>query len=106
MSAIREELSAPRRHLLETIEQLHFGRIQNLEVRGGEPVFDPAPRVTKEIKLGDDQCRLASEARNIGRIQIIDLFAQFDRLRDCTVETLEVKHGLPFRLTLCQAAGS
>lgn len=107
MSSTKEGLSAPRRHLLETIEQLRFGRIHNLEIRGGEPVFDPAPRITRDIKLGENESRSSFERRDIPRKnQIVDLFAQFDRLKDCTVETLEIRYGLPFRLIHCQPAGS
>jgi hypothetical protein len=36
------------------MQRLNFGRIENLHVRGGEPVFDPAPRVSKKLKIGGE----------------------------------------------------
>jgi hypothetical protein len=79
------------------MRRLHFGRIHDLEVRGGDPVFSPAPRILQDIKLGSDE-GLAASASVLRKSQVVDLFAHLDELRDCTIETLEVKHGLPFRL--------
>ena len=47
-------LSEPRRHLLEAMQRLNFGRIEGLVLRNGEPVFQPAPRIIQDIKIGGE----------------------------------------------------
>ena len=39
------------------------------------------------------------------KAQVRDLFDHFDALRTGTIRTLEVKHGLPFRMQVEEAAG-
>ena len=48
----KKTLSPARRQLLELMQRYNFCRIENLQVRAGEPVFDPSPRITQEIKIG------------------------------------------------------
>lgn len=87
------------RELLGMIHRLYYGSIHNLRIRNGEPVFDPAPRLVKEFKLGsEDSLRLERDGRSLRpREQVQDLVKRLDEVRDGIV-TLEVKHGLPFRL--------
>jgi len=42
---IKAALSPARRRLVELMQEINYGRIERLEVRDGEPVFDP-PRTT------------------------------------------------------------
>jgi hypothetical protein len=99
-------LSAPRRRLLELMQSVNFGRVEGLLVRGGEPVFEPAPRVVREIKMGGENG--PRPERNAGNFllkdQAVELFRHLDHLRDGEIEVLEVKHGLPFRLLVTEAA--
>jgi hypothetical protein len=37
-------LSPARRRLVELMQEINYGRIERLEVRDGEPVFDPCSR--------------------------------------------------------------
>ena len=50
----KASLSPPRRRLIELMQQINFGRIESLLVRNGEPAFDPAPVVIREVKFGGD----------------------------------------------------
>ena len=50
----KRSLTAPRRRLVELMQQINFGRIEGLTLRGGEPVFDPAPRIVREVKFGGE----------------------------------------------------
>ena len=45
------DLSPGQRRLLRLFQAINFGRIEELEVRGGEPQFSPLPRVFVELKL-------------------------------------------------------
>ena len=53
-SSRKSSLSNGRARLVELMQQLCFGRIENLTVRRGEPIFDPPPKVSREVKLGSD----------------------------------------------------
>ena len=47
-------LSEARRRLIRLMQNINFGAIGDLEVRGGEPMFSPPPRVVREIKFGGE----------------------------------------------------
>jgi hypothetical protein len=83
----------------------NFGRIEGLVVRRGEPVLTPPPRLVREIKFGGENGPRpeAAAADFLLKAQVVELFRQLDRLGDATVEVLEFKHGLPFRLLVADA---
>ena len=96
-------LSSPRRHLLQLMQDLHFGRIEGLVVREGEPVLDPPPRMMREIKFGGEEGLRRREPRSDDfalKAQVVEFFEFLDHLGSGTVERLEVKHGLPFRVNV------
>ena len=71
-------------------------------MKDGEPVLDPYPRVIREIKLcGESGSRkeLASEHFAL-KSQAVEFFTHLNRIENGTVEVIEVKHGLPFLMTL------
>ena len=47
----KRDLSPGRQRLVELMQQIQFGRIHDLPVRGGEPVFEPPPRAVKTVKI-------------------------------------------------------
>jgi hypothetical protein len=95
-------LSPDRRRLLETMQRLNFGRIEQLEIRGGEPTFSPGPRVVQDIKLGSENGPRPELGREdfVLRAAVIELFEHLDRLGSATVAAIEVRYGLPVRLVL------
>ena len=100
-------LSLPRKRLLEAMQRLNFGSIEDLEVRGGEPVFSQAaPRITQDIKIGAaNGPRLEAEKDNfLLKTAIIELFAHLNRIDHGSVAKIEVRHGLPFRLVVAHAS--
>jgi hypothetical protein len=96
----KRSLSQPRRRLLELMQQLNFGKIEGLQVRDREPVLDPLPRVVQEFKFGGENGPRPEAAASdfLLKSQHTELLEQFDRLGTGTVELIEVKHGLPFRM--------
>lgn len=94
----KSALSPDRRRLVELCQRLNFGRIEGLEVRGGEPVFDPQPRTVREFKFaGDNGPRPESRRADCAlKDQVGDLMRLLDAVGDGVIETLTVKHGLPF----------
>lgn len=98
----KNALSVPRRQLLQLMQRCNFCRIENLEVRGGEPVFDPAPRVIQEIKLGSANGQRPDFEKDDLQLpaQVIELFEHLQRVGNGRVAVIEVRHALPFRVML------
>jgi len=102
MEITKQDLSDARRRLLELMQEINFGRIEGLVVKGGEPVFDPSPRVVREIKFGGENGprRELGSDEYILKSQVVEFFAHLSRLDNGTVETIQVKHGLPFLMSV------
>lgn len=98
----KSSLSPARQRLVELMQRLNFGRIEHLEVRGGEPVLDPPPNVVREHKFGSENGphREAGHPDCPLKNQIRDLMSLLDEVGDGTVAVLSVKHGLPFHAEL------
>ena len=98
----KASLSRARRHLLRLIQKANFGRIEGLIVREGEPVFEPPPAVVLEIKFGAEngpRPELSTEDFTL-KTQVVEMFNHLSRLGNGTIQSLEVRHGLPFRMTV------
>ena len=97
-----QQLSAPRQRLVRLMQQVRFGRVEGLVVRAGSPVLDPRPRIIREIKFGaDNSPHLESAKMDFAlKDQVLDMLAQLEELGDGVVGSLEIQHGLPFRMTV------
>jgi hypothetical protein len=82
------------------MQRIVFGRIEGLAVRNGEPVLNPRPRIVRDIKLGSDSAPAPAKDDFQLKNQVTELLEHLEQLGTGTVECLEVRHGLPFRLTL------
>jgi hypothetical protein len=100
----KQSLSESKKHLLELMQELNFGRIEGLAVCNGDPVFEPSPRIIREFKFGGENGpRRESRIKDFAlKTQVVELFEQLTTLGDGTVESLEIKHGLPFRMNLVE----
>jgi len=98
----KSTLSAPRARLVEVMQRVNFGRIEHLAVRDGEPMFDPSPRVVREIKFGGDNGPRPEAIKPDFALksQVRDLFAQLEALGDGVISCIEIQRGLPFRMTV------
>lgn len=108
MSALRNKrsLSPGRQRLVEMMQEINFGRVEALVVRGGEPVLDPPPRVVRDFLLG--KTNAAHQARDrddfVLKDPVIELFDLFDQERSVTVENLVIQNGLPVRMSVVGGA--
>jgi hypothetical protein len=100
----KQSLSASRSTLLALMQRINFGRLEGLHFHDGEPVFDPTPRLQREIKFAGENGphRHLSSADFLLKQQVVELFDYFDQQRDGVVDLLEVKHGLPFRMVVTE----
>ena len=96
------DLSPSWQRLLRLFQTIHFGRVEELEIRNGEPVFSPEPRVFLELKLdAADGPRPEVRLGNFElRSQVERFIQQIRRFNNGTVERIEVRHGLPFRMVI------
>ena len=97
-----EDLSPAKQRLLRLFQTINFGRIEELEIRNGEPEFNPPPRIFVELKLdAADGSRPESRLTRFPlRSQVERFFDQISRLNDGAVEVIEIRHGLPFRMVI------
>jgi hypothetical protein len=102
----KSSLSPARRRLVELMQDLNFGRLERLEVLDSQPVFDPPPRIVREIKFGaQNGPRPEAVLRDfVLKAQLVEFCAWLDTLGDGVIERLEVQHGLPFRIVVEQSA--
>lgn len=105
MSATKMELTANRRRLVELMQRVNFGRVEDLRVRKGEPVFDPAPRIFRVVKPGRANGARPETAKTDFdlKAEVTDLFVYLDALADGVIEKIEIQHGLPSLVTFEEA---
>jgi hypothetical protein len=96
----KRSLSPARRRLVELMQEINFGRSEGLAVRGGDPVLAPPPRLVREVKFGGDNGpRPERGAADFDlKARLVELLDYLDEAGDVTIDLLEVKHGLPFRM--------
>ena len=95
-------LSLSRRQLVELMQDINFGRVEDLRVFDADPAFDPMPVVVREFKFGADNGSRPELHTDdfVLKSQVVEMFDHLDRIRDCRIESLEIKHGLPFRMLI------
>ncbi len=101
-------LSLGRRRLVELMHRINFGCIEQPNVRGGQPVFEPPPRIVREHKfVGENGPRDERAVADFAlKAQIVELFDEIDRLHEGVIDLLMVKHGLPFCMHVNLAGGA
>ncbi|MBC7772931.1 MAG: hypothetical protein H7210_10585 [Pyrinomonadaceae bacterium] len=101
MTTRYSECSRSSQRLIDLMTDLDFGQIQGLSFLNGEPVFDPQPWVVRDVKFGADPSRSRTPGPDFClKPEIIELFEHFDRVRGGVIDVLEIRHGLPFRMSI------
>ena len=105
MNALKSDLTPARRRLIELAQRVNFGRIENLRVREGEPVFDPPPRVIREVKFGGENRPRPEAAKSdfALKTEMVNLFEHLKEVGNGMITRLEIQHGLPFRMAFEEA---
>ena len=94
-------LTPARRRLVEMMQEINFGRIEGLEVRNGEPLFDPPPLAVRQVVFGKKNGPNDSRAQDGYALKkkVAELFEVFDRETYRVLE-LVIDDGLPVRMTV------
>jgi hypothetical protein len=87
---------------MELMRAHQFGRIENMPVRAGEPLFDSDVKVVRIVRLGgeSDPSKLTNAEHFELKRQVRDLFDELARLENGMVIRLEFRHGLPFLIEM------
>lgn len=103
----KQQLSSSRTRLLEMMQALNFGRIENLSVTAGDPVFDPPPKVIRELKFGSTNGTRPELSLDdfVLKAEVRELFDAITGIGDGVIERIEVRHGLPFRMIVAERRG-
>ncbi len=88
------------RQLVQLCEQIGFGRIDGLAISDGRPCFTPAPTIVTEVKLGADQQMRRRPSGASLHPSVKDLLRTIALVGSGSIRSLEVRHGLPFRIEL------
>lgn len=91
--------SVASRSLIALIRRVGFGTIHGLRVVGGTPVLDPLPRVIAECKFGREFKPAPPRPVEPFEAEDRQLLAALAALGDGAIERIEIRHGLPFRMT-------
>ena len=96
-----EDLSPVQRSLVDLMHVHQFGRIENMPVRAGEPIFNSDVKVVRVARFGSgtDGAKVTRTEFELKK-QVRALFEELARLENGTVIRLEFRHGLPFLLEI------
>jgi hypothetical protein len=94
------QMSTARQVLIRACQQVGFGAIRNLELRGQEPHFGPDAEIVFDYKLDGDEVPRPERSLNDFVIcsEILRLFSMLDRMGNGTIEHVEVRAGIPRRM--------
>lgn len=98
----KSDLSKPIQSLIEMMQRLGFGEIQNLIINNGQPVLEPRPTVIREYKIGSgsgprSEWELADFVLNA---PMTDFVETIQRLGEAMIVRIVIKDGLPFRMCI------
>ena len=93
----KSSLTPESAHLVELMQAINYGRIEDLVIRDGQPVFEPAPHIIQKVKIGADNGPRPEAGYIDFRLKggVIELLELFARLKDGEIRTIEIRCGLP-----------
>ena|ERR1041385_577091 len=93
----KRHLSMARQQLIVMAQRLCFGTIHCLQLREGEPVLAPPPRVVRRKKTGGpNQPRPEADVPDfVLKHEWLDLFQDMDAIQNGSILSIQVAHGLP-----------
>lgn len=94
----KRALSPPQLKLVEAVEKLRWGRIEQIPIHNGMPCLEQAAQTVREIKLGSEPepCERSNDNLTL-KGEFERLFSELNQLGEGLVN-IEVRHGVPFRL--------
>lgn len=84
--------------LLNKMRELGWGQIENLKIRGGEPILDSSTSITRDIALDREYAAKPYRPDESLKPQVRRMLEQFRKNRTGIVPVIRVQDGLPIRL--------
>lgn len=97
-------ISSARQRLVHLIDDVHFGRICGIVVRGGEPLFDPPPSVVRTLKFGASEKPRGQHGTTDHSPALSKLFTALDLIGNGVIHKIQVADGLPLLAEVEQRA--
>ena len=96
------QLSGARQVLVRLCQSTNYGCVRGLRVKNADPVFDPLPQVLVDVKLdADEDPRPEFDLTDfVLRDEVRRLMSQLDELENATIESIEVRAGIPRRVVI------
>lgn len=91
------DLPASIQRLIAIAGEIRFGRFENLKIKESLPVLDPPPRLVRDVKLKSSESPAPFSQGEV-KDHVVAMIREFRLIGDGTVERLEIKNGLPFRI--------
>ena len=93
----KKDLSRAESRLIELMQSINFGTLENLTLCAGQPQFNPGPRVIRTFKMGgDDLARKERELLDYElKVEQIDVIRRIRQLGDCIIASIKIEQGLP-----------
>ncbi len=100
------DLPPAGQRLVKLMQRIQFGRLESLQVRNGAPLLGRGEIVVWDHKFGSDEASPSPASATDFQLkrQVRELFDYLRRLGDGTIDVLEVRHGLPFRMIRRESA--
>jgi hypothetical protein len=98
----KSSLSARQIRLVDLCHQHPHCRLEQLHVKGGEPLFTPPPTIIQKLKMGGDNGpRPESTLPDFWlKRQMIELLEIIAELGEGEIRRIEIAHGLPLVVEL------
>jgi hypothetical protein len=100
------DLLDSEREFISAMQQLGFGRVELLEIRGGELLLDPWPEMIRSVKLGTEERAVKTASADFELKRPVVEFFEYIRSVDAgRIRRLEIQHGLPLRMEVEHRSG-
>jgi hypothetical protein len=98
----KSQLTSQQRQLVELMQDINFGRICNLPIQDGVPVFSADTLIEREIKFGGQNGPRPELDQDdfVLKQEVMVMLDHIAQIIDGCVGSLEIKHGLPFLMRI------
>lgn len=104
MSQDQISITEAQKRLLQLMQEVHYGRIEDLVICNGEPVMGLPVKILRDVKLSGECSRkpILADRDYLDKPQVVEMLRQFHRLGDGVVQLVEIHDGLPFRIHIVE----
>ena len=100
------QITNAQRDFARLVRETRFGSIERIRLNGGQPIIDTNLEVRVEFRLSgvEPPREVITDNDYLERPQVRAMFERFEQVQDGIVECLDVRDGLPFKMTVLRGA--